>query len=399
MRILVLTSLYPPHHLGGYEIACRSTVRGLRHRGHDVSVLASRYRVDGVADDEEAERSLRLFWEAGKWNRPGLRGAVQATRNDIATLRRALTRFRPDLVWAWHMAGISKSLLSECAARGLPMVFAVHDLWPLYDLKPDPWLRWTRGWRFPVGRGLGTWLGLPARALDIRAAARASYNSDWTREQVVRSGVLGDGPVIYPGVDLSLFGNAPGPQRPIRRFLVVGRIEPRKAPAVVVEALAQLRGAGIEDATLTVMGSSERNHLKELEALAQRLRVEDAVTFRRAVPYERMPGVYAEHDAVIHAAVWDEPFGLTIVEAMACRRPVIASPTGGANEVVSDANALTFSPGDAEACAKRMWQLATDPTLSPRLVAEGEKTAKRFSQETSTRAHEEHLRSVLASPA
>src|SRR5207245_658184 len=106
-----------------------------------------------------------------------------------------------------------------------------------------PWLRWTRGRRSVVGSTLGPVLRLPTGPLDLPALS-ASYISEWTREKVAGSGAGPDGPVILPGVDRSLFAPAPRPPGPVRRFLQVGRIEPRKGQAVALEALAALRGAG-----------------------------------------------------------------------------------------------------------------------------------------------------------
>jgi glycosyltransferase involved in cell wall biosynthesis len=291
------------------------------------------------------------------------------------------------------MAALSKSLLSRCLERGMPVVLAIHDLWPLYDIAPDPWLRWTRGWRAVVGRLGGSRFGLPVRDLDLRALA-VSFNSSWTRERVTADGSVPEGSVIHPGIDETMF--TPSPMREnVRRFLMVGRVEPRKGPAVAVEALARVRAAGIGDATLTVHGFSERGHRTELEDLASRLGLGDAVTFGQSASRSELASVYATHDALIHAATWDEPFGLAILEAMACGRPVIASPTGGANEIVTEDNALTFPPGDIEACAKRMWQLASDPSMAARLVEAGRKTAAKFTEGEAVRAHEEQLLAVV----
>src|SRR5881397_383296 len=183
MRVLVLSSLYPPHHLGGYEVACESMVHGLRARGHEVRVLAGEYRNPDIPEEDDVDRDLRLFWEAGEWRRPGLIGAVGATRHDLRAFDRIVTDLRPDVVWAWQMTALSKSLLSRCDEIGVPLVLAVHELWPLYDLGPDPWLRWVRGPRAPLGVGLGAMLRLPTDPPDLRRTA-ASFNSEWTRRKV-----------------------------------------------------------------------------------------------------------------------------------------------------------------------------------------------------------------------
>lgn len=398
MRLLVVSSFYPPHHLGGYELACAASVEGLRARGHEVEVLTTTFRTaSGATRPEPAgvARELELYWEDGAWRRPGFTGAVESTLADLAALDRAVRRSRPDAIWAWQLAAVSKSLLVTAARAGLPAVLVLHDLWPLYD-RADPWLRWSRGPRRPFGLLAGRRHGLPTRGPDLRRVAGASYNSGWTRDQLAAAGITPEGPVIPPAVDPARFAPGAPPSR-ARRFLHVGRVEPRKGPAVAVRALAEGRAAGLEDATLTLAGPSEAGHAQEVLALAARLGVAEAVRYLGEVDPEAVPELYRSHDAVIHSATWEEPFGLVIVEAMACGRPVIASPTGGALDLVADGvNALAFAKGDAAACARRMRELADDPALIERLVAEGRRTAERFTVTSMVEAHEAHLRQALA---
>jgi glycosyltransferase involved in cell wall biosynthesis len=397
MRALVLSSMYPPHHLGGLEVACQAGVRGLRERGHEALVLASRLRLPGREGPDEARRVLNLFWDDGVWRRPGLAGAIRATAEDLAALRETVAAFRPDVVWAWHLAALSKVLLSEARALGLPVVLSLGELWPLYDLEPDPWLRWCRGVRAPVGRAIGAARGFPTRVPRLAEdAADAAYNSEWLQNELAGRGLTPRGRVIYPGVDPARFPAAPLRDGPVRRFLQVGRVEPRKGQTVAVEALAKLRAAGVADATLTVAGAAEAGHDVELRALAERLGVADAVSFTGPVPFEAVAGLYAEHDAAIHAATWQEPFGLALVEAMASGRPLVCSPTGGAREIVtSGEDALAFEPGDAAGCAARMEALATDRGLAERLVAAGRTTALRFTEERAAEEQERQLLEVL----
>ena len=68
MRILVVTNLFPPHYLGGYEILCGQVCRALEERGEEVFVLTSDH---GIAAEEErnspglpasrVERSLEIY--------------------------------------------------------------------------------------------------------------------------------------------------------------------------------------------------------------------------------------------------------------------------------------------------------------------------------------------------
>ena len=79
MRVLAVGSLYPPHHLGGYELLWQSVVGFLRERGHEVRILASDFRRPGGGEEALAGGSRRnrgdaerfTTWGAGvpEWRR------------------------------------------------------------------------------------------------------------------------------------------------------------------------------------------------------------------------------------------------------------------------------------------------------------------------------------------
>jgi glycosyltransferase involved in cell wall biosynthesis len=77
--------------------------------------------------------------------------------------------------------------------------------------------------------------------------------------------------------------------------------------------------------------------------------------------------VYRSLNVVVHASTQPEPFGRTIIEAMACGRPVVVARAGGAAELFDEgSNALGFEPGNAAELAKAMIRLL-DPGLRARL--------------------------------
>ena len=83
-------------------------------------------------------------------------------------------------------------------------------------------------------------------------------------------------------------------------------------------------------------------------------------------------------DIVVHASTAPEPFGLVIAEAMACARAVIASDAGGAREVFTrGVDALGHPPGDSEALAGCIAQLARNDMLRAQLGAAARQTAER----------------------
>ncbi len=84
MNVLLVTNLYPPNAIGGYERLCASVASGLLARGHSVSVLTSDWgELAPQGDDVAVERSLKLF-VSGK--------SIYEPFNGSALERRAISR-------------------------------------------------------------------------------------------------------------------------------------------------------------------------------------------------------------------------------------------------------------------------------------------------------------------
>src|SRR5438477_8484756 len=99
--------MYPPHDLGGgYELTWRASVTQLRHRGHDVRVLASDYHSPSVDLDQELDedvnRELRWYWRDHAFPRHSLFARVRLERHNAHVLERHLAEFVPDVVAWWQ---------------------------------------------------------------------------------------------------------------------------------------------------------------------------------------------------------------------------------------------------------------------------------------------------------
>ncbi len=113
----------------------------------------------------------------------------------------------------------------------------------------------------------------------------------------------------------------------------------------------------------------------ELRALAGKLGVTDRVGF---VPFQKQTAaMYRALDVVVHASTRPEPFGRTIVEAMACGRPVTVSRAGGAAELFDEGiNAVGFVPSDPESLAAAVQGLLSDPARRQRIASAARQTAE-----------------------
>jgi glycosyltransferase involved in cell wall biosynthesis len=115
----------------------------------------------------------------------------------------------------------------------------------------------------------------------------------------------------------------------------------------------------------------------ELRGEATRLGLGDRVGFTGFL--DDTATVMRSLDVVVHASTEPEPFGMVIIEGMACGKAVIASQGGGASELFVDGeNALAHRPGDAAGLTKQILRVALDAQFRSRLGEAARTTAERF---------------------
>lgn len=386
VRILTVGNLYPPHYLGGYELVWESAVRHLRAAGHEVGVLTSDFRLPGEATGAEAgdvARELRWYWRDHAFPPMSLRERLALERHNAAVFDRHLAELRPELVSWWAMGGMSLSLIERARRAGPASNAVVCDDWLIYGPKVDGWSR-AFACRGPLARAAGALTGLPP-ATDLRRIGPVLFPSETTRRRAVDAVGLTDTEVCPQGVDRDLF--RPAPPEPWRwRLLYAGRIDRRKGIELALLALLELP----EEATLTIAGGGDGEHLAELRRTAAEAGLAERVEFTSR-PRESLRELYANADALIFPVVWEEPWGLVPLEAMSVGRPVVATGAGGSGEYLVDGvNSLLFDPEDGPAAvADRVRRLAAGEALRERLRAGGTETSDRFSERAWNRAVED----------
>ena len=147
--------------------------------------------------------------------------------------------------------------------------------------------------------------------------------------------------------------------------------------ATAVESLSHLPDA----ARLTIVGGWDEREEARLRALADSRAVAARVIFAGQLPAHEVRAAYDNADVVVFPVIWEEPWGLVPLEAMARGRPVVATGRGGSGEYLRDGeNAVLFEAGDARALARAVRRLADDAGLRRRLRQSGLETAPRHTE-------------------
>jgi D-inositol-3-phosphate glycosyltransferase len=205
---------------------------------------------------------------------------------------------------------------------------------------------------------------------------------------------------VSPGVDVERF--TPGPRADARRRIgvpaeaivlaFVGRIQPLKAPDVLLRAAARLLERRPELAgrlVVLVVGGPSGSGLEQPQALremAASLGIEKQTVFLPPQPGEALAAVYRAAD-VVAVPSYNESFGLVALEAQACGTPVVAAEVGGLPVAVAHGESGLLVPSHADDdWAAALADVALVPKRRDELAANAVRHARRFSWSATTDA-------------
>jgi len=283
----------------------------------------------------------------------------------VAALRRVILEDRIDIV---HSNSLF-TLYGGAAARrtGRPHVWHIREIL--------------------TGRG-------PVRTFLVRLVRR------WATEAIAMSSAVaqmlaeGSRParsrVIPDGVDLDQFHPAISGGR-IRQELgipdsaplvtFIARLDPWKGLEIFLRAARAIK-SDIPQARFLVAGGPIPTHAAyadRMKALASELEIASCTFFTDwRYRLDDIPEVLAASSLLVHASIEPEPFGLVLIEAMACGRPLVATAAGGVLDIVEDgATGLLVAPGDAAATARAAVRILSDPAVASALGRAGRQRAER----------------------
>lgn len=153
---------------------------------------------------------------------------------------------------------------------------------------------------------------------------------------------------------------------PDKRYLLyVGRLTPVKGVHVLIEAFQEIHRQ-MPETRLIITGSSffggaaKTAYERSLAKLAEP--VSFAIVFTGYLPHEKLKYLYSVANVVIFPSVWQEPFGLVMLEAMSSGTCLVASSVGGVPEVIEDGrNGVLVTPDSPQVLAQAVCQVLADP--------------------------------------
>jgi glycosyltransferase involved in cell wall biosynthesis len=199
-----------------------------------------------------------------------------------------------------------------------------------------------------------------------------SVHCQWVSEYIrelcldVQSG-SDPGTVIPWGVDEQYFTYSPKARSGVVRMLYVGQVVPHKGVATATRVARELaRVLGSEEVRLTVAGGTVYpDYLLKLKEELSGDEFGRCVTFLGGLKRGAIRDLYRTHDVLLFPSEWDEPFSITILEAMASGIAVVGTSTGGSAEILRHReNAMVFEKGNASDAASCVLELVRQQSLA-----------------------------------
>lgn len=364
MKILYIIT---KSHEGGAQTHVAQLVRHFSMQGHDVAVLSY---PGGWLEKEVVDSGAEFYpniYFANSYN------PFKLFRS-IREIQKTVKQFKPDIV-ACHSS--MASFLGRIVIRNkVPTVFTVH------------------GWGFNNYVGLfSKTVALLAEKIAARYCERIICVSNFVKDLAIDNKIAAPEKytVIYNGIE-KLGEIKQSTEHSPLKIVFVGRLSKPKEPEVLIKAYQNLDESILIKTELLIIGDGPKR--KELESLVDEKSI-GKITFLGSVSRKEVVDVLVNSDIFVLASKW-ESFGLTALEAMSIRLPVIVSNVGGLKEVVDSESGILVEPGDTEDMKQALYKLISDKKLRISLGEIGQKRAfEKFSVRSMLEKTEELYKDML----
>ena len=351
MKILEISPVFPPS-VGGLEKCVSEIAKGLARRGHEVVVYTT---------DFPRSKSKELIDRVLVRRIPAFFSLFHAP---VSIFMPYIARENADLVHV-HIPPVFGAFSAVIFAKmkGIPLVLTYHNdtvgcntfenfVARIYNMIQD---------RFLLGN---------VQLITVPSAAYVKVLIGRKIDpRIIR--------VVNNGIDLAgcdklqkkkEVQEKPGSDRR-KLVLYVGALEKRKGVEFLLRAAREIdERAGDVKIVIVGRGSEKKN----LEQLALNLRVDNRVSFKGYVSEEELETLYCESDVFVLPSLY-ESFGLVLLEAMAHRKPVIATRIPGTSELVkADFNGILVEPKNPKKLGDAIMKVLSDTDYARKLGRNGQ---------------------------
>ncbi len=363
MHIAFFTNFYHPI-VNGVVRSVASFRETLMKQGHNVFVFA---QSDGSYKDNEP-----FIFRYPSLPLP--LGDISAAIPVSPFVDQLLPTLKLDVIHTHHPILLGQTAARKAAELGLPLVFTFHtQYWEYTHYIPFPQEVIQEFLKNAVHKWLKEYM---------QKCQHIIIPSESMKDILVKEYGLEEQYTVVPtGTNLEPFLKADG--KTLRKekgwqdetiLISVGRLAPEKNWETLLHAFAKVYP---EHPKLRLVLIGDGSARESLQALASELGIAERVTFTGSIPFEEVPAYLKAADAFSFASI-TETQGLVTIEAMAAGLPVVSVDGSGTRDIVEHGKQGFLVENDAEALAKGIHELLSDPQQMKRFRHNALKKAKTF---------------------
>ncbi|GER80057.1 MAG: glycosyltransferase family 4 protein [Anaerolineales bacterium] len=359
-KILVITSHYPPYHIGGYELRIKDILEQLTDRGYKIRVVTSMkegtlklsahiYRYE-VVRKLHRRKKARCFIEE-----------LIFDLQDTALLDRQIKGFAPDILYLAHIMPLSKAIIPFLAERKTSLVFDEGGMGVIASWENrGRWFYFIEEYvsRYAILNKLKpSIIDLICKISQNRlkpkwlwpTKVKVIFNSELNYNNTISRNIpIGDALVVRSGIDTEKFDFLPREKLGLPILLIVpGRIEPPKGQMDAVRLLDKLMESGLDGKMIFVGENFSKTYFLEVTAAIQKLRLEDKIAFFPMLTQDELKNLYHAADICFFPSHHKTGYSRVPLEAMASGCIVVSYGNEGSNEIIQHGRTgFLVRPGD-----------------------------------------------------
>ncbi|QHN08747.1 glycosyltransferase family 4 protein [Methanothermobacter sp. THM-2] len=360
MKIVFISSLYPPEIMGGAEIVVKNIATELIKRGHEVIIITTgrETKIEDLGNIKIYRLKLNLYFlleftsqhisKRLLWQVVDLLN-VEAYRK----IRRILEAESPDIVHMHNFKGLSPLSFKAVKDSGIPLVFTAHDYSPIC-LRSN-----LLNGKSEICHGgniaCSSYNKIQKTIISDKPDA-VTAPSKFVLDKLESEGLFRDAEKIV------LPNPIEGERKPCEKtydvidILFVGSLSKHKGPDILIKSFRKVEGDNLR---LRIAGKGPMED--ELRKLAKG---DDRIIFHGFLAGDELESLYRMANLTILPSICFEAFGMVILESFMNSTPVIASRIGGIPELVRDGyNGFLFEPGNSHELCILIKKILDDPSI------------------------------------
>ena len=368
MKICIFIRSMPAHGKGGIEDHALMLARGIAEKGHGITIITTKH----PKKTYEKIAGIKIYYL--KKTLPGKYSAEWWTES-IKKFEELYKKEKFDIVHS-QSSGAYYFLKKKLNKKyNIPVVVSLHGT-TLDEIKTQ--INTNLSWN-PFSSIKAILLcfrylyNYPLLILNFIRRANAIIATSNEQREIIKKIYFVDEKKIYTifnAIDTKLF--VPKSSKRIRKrynikkekmILSVAKLEKEKGVQNIIKALPKILSK--INAKLMIVGDG--SYKKELEKLVNRLGLKNSVIFTGFVPLSELPYFFNECDVFVNSTIRQNGYDLTILEAMACQKPVVVSNIGSVPTAVSKKDGILVPPGSVDSLVKGVIKILSNPRLASKL--------------------------------